>query len=190
MSRCLSDRTLLLIDDGEGSSVQRSHVQECVACAARYRQLGRDLEAISRVLREEPPPQTASHRSRRFAVRWLPRAVALAMILVLVWAGEWLWRIPAAPPSIKGTNNGATWSILDELPANPFLLNDALAMELATEGSGSFDLAGAALEAERPCEWYDLPPMGAAESSIETIEFSGRMPFANCVEISQSPVKR
>ena len=189
MNRCLSDRTLLLIDDGEGSSVQRTHLQECAACAARYRQLGRDLEAISQVLREEPPPQTASHRSRPFALRWLPGTAALAAALLLVWVGVGLWS-PSARLPLTRSNNGATWSILDELPANPFLLNDALAMELATEGAGSYDLAGAVLEAERPCEWYDLPLMGAAESLIETIEFSGSMPFAACVETSQSSVKR
>ena len=190
MSRCLSDRALLLIDDGEGSSIQRTHLKECEACAARYRQLGRDLEVLSRVLQEERPPQTASHRSHPFARRWLPRAAVLAMTLVLVWAGVRLWQSPAAPSAMKGTDNGETWSILDELPSNPFLLNEALAVELATEGAGSYDLATTILEAGRPCEWYDLPPMGVAESSIETIEFSGGMPFATCVEISQSPVNR
>jgi len=190
MSRCLSDRTLLSIDDGEGNSVQRTHLKDCEACAARYRQLSRDLEAISRVLREEPPPQTVSHRSRPFALRWFPGAAALAMALVLVWAGVRLWKSPAVPSPVKGTDNGETWSILDELPSNPFLLNEALAVELATEGAGSYDLATRILEAGRPCEWYDLPPTGAAESSIETIEFSGSMPFAACVEIGQSRVKR
>lgn len=54
MSQCLGQRTLLLIYDGEGNSTQRGHLAECESCAARFRQLGHDLEAISRVLREHP----------------------------------------------------------------------------------------------------------------------------------------
>jgi len=85
MSRCLSDRTLLSIDDGEGSSVQRIHLQECETCAARYRQLSRDLEAITQVLREQPPPLAATDSARPFALRWLPGAAVLALALLLVW---------------------------------------------------------------------------------------------------------
>jgi len=94
------------------------------------------------------------------------------------------------PSSVKGGENGETWSILDELPSNPFLLNEALAVELATEGAGSYDLAATVLEADRPCEWFDLPPTGAAESSIETIEYPRSVPFATCVEVSQFSKKR
>jgi len=190
MSRCLSDRTLLLIEDGERSSVQRTHLKECEACAARYRQLSRDLEAITQVLREQAPPLAATHPARPFALRWLPGAAVLALALLLVWAGVRQWKSPAVPSSAKGGENGETWSILDELPSNPFLLNEAWAVELATEGAGSYDLSTTILEAERPCEWYDLPPTGAAESSIETIEFPGSIPFAACVEVSQSRAKR
>ena len=185
MSRCLSDGALLSIDDGEGSSVQRTHLKECEVCAVRYRQLEQDLEAISQALREEPPPQTVIHRSRPFALRRLPGAAVLALALLLVWAGVRLWRNPAAPSLTKGTNNGATWSILDELPSNLFLLTEALALELATEGTGSYDLAATVLEADRPCEWYDLPGTGGTELLAGNAEFPGGMPFATCVEINQ-----
>lgn len=184
MSRCLSDRTLLSIDDGEGSGVQRTHLRECETCAARYRQLSRDLEAISRVLREEPPPMPLSHRSRPFALRWLSGAGALAMALVLVWAGVTMWSRSVRPP-VEGMTNGESRSIMDELPSNPFLLTEALAVELATEGAGSYDLTTMILEAERPCEWYDLPGTGRAEPLVGDAEFPGGMPFASCVEINQ-----
>jgi len=184
MSRCLSDRALLSIDEGEGSSVQRSHLQECEACGARYRQLSRDLEAITKVLREEPPPQTVIHRTRPFALRWLSGAVALAMAILLTWVGVTMWN-RSVRPSVEGKTNGESRSILDELPLNPLLLAEALAVELATGGAGLYDLAATVLEAGRPCEWYDLPPTGAAESSIETMEFSASVPFAACVEINQ-----
>jgi hypothetical protein len=164
-------------------------LKECEACAARYRQLSRDLEAISQVLRQEPPPIPLGQRSRRFAVRWLPGAAALAMALLLTWTGVAMWSRSVRSP-VEGRTNGESRSILDELPSNPLLLTEALAVELATEGAGFYDLASTVLEAGRPCEWYDLPPTGVAESSIETMEFSGGMPVAGCVEVSKTSKKR
>ena len=79
MNRCLTDRMLFLLHDGEGTGAERLHLTECDACAARYRRLQGDLEAIGQVLREAPPPQSARHFSRPFTVRWLPAAVAVGL---------------------------------------------------------------------------------------------------------------
>ena len=187
MSGCLRDRALLLLYYGGGNSSQRTHLTECEACAARYRQVGRDLEAISQVLREKPLPKTVSHRFRPFSIRWLPAGAALALALVLVWVGVRMWN-PTAQPPLKGTNNGEAWSLVDELPSNLFLLNEAIAGELGTGSARSYNLAAAVLEAERPCEWYDLPAMGMAESSMEDLEIWETMPFATCMEVD--PVAR
>ena len=186
MSGCLKDRTLFLLYYGGATSSQRTHLTECDACATRYRHLGRDLEAISHVLREKPPPKTVTHRFRPFTVRWLPIGAALALALLLVWVSVRIWN-PSAPPPLKGTNNGETWSLMNEFPSNLFLLNEAIAGELWTEGGDSYNLAAAVLEAERPCEWYDLPAMGTAESSMEDLEISGTIPFATCVEVEVNP---
>jgi hypothetical protein len=186
MTGCLKDRTLFLLYYGGATSSQRTHLTECDACATRYRHLGRDLEAISQVLREKPLPKTVTHRFRPFTVRWLPIGAALALALLLVWVSVRIWN-PSAPPPLKGTNNGETWSLMNEFPSNLFLLNEAIAGELWTEGGDSYNLAAAVLEAERPCEWYDLPAMGTAESSMEDLEISGTMPFATCVEVEVNP---
>ena len=186
MTGCLRDRTLLSLYYGGGISSQRTHLTECEACATRYRQLERDLEAISQVLREKPLLKTVTHRFHPFTVRWLPTGAALALALLLVWVGVRMWN-PSARPPHKGTNNGETWTLVDEFPSNFFLLNEAIAGELWTEGADSYNLAAAVLEAERPCEWYDLPAMGIAESSMEDLEISGTMPFATCVEVEVNP---
>jgi hypothetical protein len=186
MSRCLRDRTLLLLYYGGGISSQRTHLTKCEACAARYRQLKRDLEAISQVLREKPYSATVAHRSHPFTVRWWPIGAALALALVLVWVSVRIWN-PSAWPPPKGASNGEAWSLMDELPSNLFLLNEAMAGGLWTEGASSYNLAAAVLEAERPCEWYDLPTMGVAESSMEDSEISGTIPFATCVELGKKP---
>ena len=124
MTRCLRDRTLLSLYYGGGTSAQQTHLTECVACAARYRLVGRDLEAISQVLREKPRPKTVSHRFRPFSVRWLPTTAVLALALVLVWISARMWN-PSARPPLRGINNGESWSLVDEFPSNLFLLNEA-----------------------------------------------------------------
>lgn len=186
MSGCLRDRALLLLYYGGGNSSQRTHLTECEACGARYRQVGRDLEAISQVLREKPPPKTVTHRFRPFTVRWLPIGAALALALLLVWVSARIWN-PSARSPVGGTDNGETWSFVEEFPSTLFLLNEAIAGDLRTGSAGSYDLAAAVLEADRPCEWYDLPAMGMAESSMEDLEISGTIPFAPCVELGKKP---
>lgn len=183
MTGCLTDRALHLLYDGEGSSAERTHLKECEVCATRYRQLGQDLEAITRILRAEPPPQRVRHGFRPVAVRWLPTAAALGLALMLMWEGARIWS-PTGSSPLQRTYNGETWSLLDEFPSLLFLLNEALAAELATEGSGSLDLAARVLEAERPCEWYDLPVSGRAELAMEDLEFSEGTRPAPCIEIN------
>jgi hypothetical protein len=182
MSRCLRTKTLLLIRDEEGNSRQRTHLQECESCAKRYKALGRDLQAITDVLRQPPPPM--SHRFHPLAARRVRAAAALALALVVISVGVRLWT-PAAWLSFTRTGNGENWSMIDDLPTNFFLLNEALAVELATEGSGSYELAATVLEAERFCEWYDLPLPGRTESAIEELEsVDMRHPFT-CIETNQ-----
>ena len=188
MSGCLRDRTLLLLYYGGGEiSSQRTHLTKCEACAARYRQLERDLEAISQVLREKPAPQTVSHRSRPAFARWLPASTALALALLLVWVSVRVWN-PSTRPPVRGTNNGEAWSLMDEFPSSLFLLNEAIIEGPGTGSARSYNLAAAVLEADRPCEWYDLPVMGVTESSIEDLGISETMPFATCMEVN--PVAR
>jgi hypothetical protein len=77
---------------------------------------------------------------------------------------------------------------MDEFPSSLFLLNEAVIGELGTGSARSYNLAAAVLEADRPCEWYDLPAMGVTESSIEDLGFSETIPFATCMEVN--PVAR
>lgn len=183
MSRCLRDRTLLLLYYGGGTKAKRAHLTECETCATRYRQLGHDLESISQVLREKSPPQTVRHRARPSFARWLPATAALALALLLVWVSVRVWN-PSAPPPVRGTNNGEAWSLVDEFPSSLFLLNEAIIGELGTGSARFYNLAAAVLEADRPCEWYDLPAMGVTESSIENLGMPETIPFVTCMEVN------
>jgi hypothetical protein len=189
MNQCLKDETLLLLYEGEETNAQRKHLKECAACAARYRRLENDIGTISRIFREQPPPKTIARSSRLFSIRWLPTTAALATGLLLMLVGVRLWR-PSTQPPLPQASNSDSWSVLDDLPSNPLLLNEALAAELATEGGGSYDLAAAALEIERPCEWYDLPALGRIESATEELDFSEESRPPPCIETEQNNGKR
>jgi hypothetical protein len=189
MNRCLNDRTLFALYGGDENQSRRIHLSECDACTNRYNDLVRDLEAIGRTLRQGPPPDTIRDRHPRFTARWLPAGVTLAIALLLAWTGVRMWTRSGLSP-VDGNRNGETRSILDDLPANPFLTTEALAVELATEGAGSFDLAATVLEAERPCEWYDLPILNRADDGSEALELSEGNSLASCVDIKQDNEKR
>ena len=114
MSRCLSEETLLLLSEGEGTREDRAHLTKCQVCTIRYQRLGKDLTLLGQVLRE-PPPRPVVFRERRFpALRWVPVAVAGVTIVVLLWGrGQWS-ELSQAPPTIPPPSPTAADEIQDE----------------------------------------------------------------------------
>ena len=101
MSRCLRDRTLWNIYEGEGREVQRAHLQDCAACRARYQAFVHTVEGISHRLRETPPPPGRTARASPFALSWQGAVAGVAMLLLLVASGRWPWRVsPPRPPAV------------------------------------------------------------------------------------------
>src|SRR5439155_652012 len=100
MSRCLTDRTLMLLQAGEGGAGERAHLRACPPCATRYRALEDDLGVVADALRADPPPGAARPR-----LRW--RAVgALAATVVLAVGGAWMWRAARVAPPAGGRDVG------------------------------------------------------------------------------------
>ena len=97
MSRCLRERTLWGIYEGEGTAAQQAHLQTCVACHVRYRALVHTLEEISSSLQETPPPPVRMLRPFPYPVRWQSAVVGLAVLLLLVGGSLWLRQVP--PPT-------------------------------------------------------------------------------------------
>ena len=83
MKRCLTERELVLLREGEGPGGCRDHLDACLACASRYRRLRADLEVIGRVLAGDRPPMP-SVRRRGLAPRWWMSAAAAAVAAVFV----------------------------------------------------------------------------------------------------------
>jgi hypothetical protein len=126
MTRCLGERTLWLVREGEGRVDQHAHLRACPRCAARYERLGRDLAAIREALRT--PPARAGRPAVRGDVAWRRRlavAAALALGLGLGGAEAWRWHAAPAPAPAPG--------LADALP---FLADVSAALVAGPENPG------------------------------------------------------
>ena len=91
MKSCLRDRSLLLVHSGEGRATHLAHLEACSDCAARYRQLVRDLELIGHALERMPAAITVRRRSSAPWPRWVTVAAVLAAAGVVAGVEMWLW---------------------------------------------------------------------------------------------------
>jgi hypothetical protein len=103
MKSCLRDRSLLLVHYGEGRAAHLAHLEACSDCAARYRQLVRDLELIGHALERMPAVITVPRRSRAPRSRWVPVAAVLAAGVVVAGVEMWLW--PDTLVMVRGQRN-------------------------------------------------------------------------------------
>jgi hypothetical protein len=149
MSRCLGDRTLWLMSEGEGSRADRVHVASCVACSARLRRLEADLGQLTSVLRA-PPPRVAPTWPRPFRLRWMTAAATLAAMLIVVWVGLW-WQQPAPPTLPMEASQESIWSFMDGVSAALFATVDPGVMS-SPDALPDLDDLQAALAGDWPCD--------------------------------------
>lgn len=91
MTRCLEDKALFLLSEGEANAEQQSHLQSCQTCAKRYHEIKRDLRLITHTLREEPPPLPWIPKAP-ILYRSLPIAAGVLLAIALVLGDSRLWR--------------------------------------------------------------------------------------------------
>jgi hypothetical protein len=96
MIRCLEDKTLFLMSEGEASEEQRSHLQSCQACTERYHEIERDLRLITHTLQREVPPLRFTTSSGSIFFRSLPLAAGVLLAIALVWGESRLWRLDSS----------------------------------------------------------------------------------------------
>jgi len=118
MSRCLTDRTLMLLQAGEGGAGARAHLRACPPCATRYRALEDDLGVVAGALRAGPPPGAERPRLRWRAVGALAATVALAV------GGAWMWRAARVAPPAGGGDVGV---LVEDLAGTLFATPEAVA---------------------------------------------------------------
>ncbi len=149
MSRCLRDRTLWLLSEGEASGEAHAHVASCAFCAARLRRLEQDLSHLRSALSGPPPSLVAPARGWPVHVRWMVPAAALAAMLVVGWFGLW-WRLPS-PPLPMDAGQESIWPFIEGVSAALFSTVEGGFTGTAEQLSGLADLQ-AALAGEWPCE--------------------------------------
>jgi hypothetical protein len=143
MSPCLSDDALDRVHADLGSIAERAHLAGCAACTGRSRQLRRDLDLITAVLRDTREPLTQIAPARR---RWLPAAIGLstAALALLVWVEVAVWRaVTPVPPTMQPQEVAA---ILSDVSASLFSVNGDPVP--ATGDDGPLSLEGMAREVD------------------------------------------
>ena len=130
MTPCLTERTLMLLEAGEGSAEERAHLRTCPRCAARHRALADDLGVIADALRAGPPPGAVHPRLRWRAVGALAATVALAV------GGAWMWRAAQVQPPGSGGDVSAQ---VEDLAGTLFATSEVTAAGEQSDEAAGFD---------------------------------------------------
>jgi hypothetical protein len=149
MSRCLGDRTLWRLSEGEGSCEEHAHVTSCLICAGRLRRLEQDLRHLRSALAEPPLPRLTLVHARPVHLRWTTAAATLAAMIVLAWFGVW-WQRPSPPPPMD-TRQESTWSLIDGVSTALFPSFE-IGFTAIPDRLSDLDDLQAALAGEWPCE--------------------------------------
>jgi hypothetical protein len=152
MTRCLGERTLWLVREGEGRADQHAHLRACARCAARYERLVRDLAAIRDTLRTAPAGAVRPVARGGLARRRLAVAAALALGVGLGGAEAWRWHAAPAPAAPAGLADALPFlaevsAVLVATPESPALLSSGGRIDplFVMEGPPDPELDGEAL---------------------------------------------
>jgi hypothetical protein len=143
MKRCLSERALVRLYLHEGTAAQQVHLRMCADCAERYEQLIGDLGTIGQVL--EAPPVGEIGRVPIWRLRWVPAAIACAVLVVVVLDAAWLRRSSPVEVALRTSDVSA---FATDLSDALFGTNDASVLPVAGVEAPYLE---AALEVGRPC---------------------------------------
>jgi len=149
MSRCVSDRTLWRLSEGETCREERAHVASCGLCAARLRRLEQELSALQGVLAGSAPLQVAPTQQPGLHRRWAAAVATLAAMVMCAWFGVW-WRQPSSPLPTEASQ-ASIWPFIEGV--STALFPDAeIAFSAAPDRLSDLDDLRAALAWEWPCE--------------------------------------
>lgn len=90
MKRCLNEKELVTIHAGDGSNPARTHLESCLTCARRYRDLQGDMETLIAALRR-PRPRSVGLRGLTLTSPWrrgLGWSLAASAIVVAFVCGR------------------------------------------------------------------------------------------------------
>lgn len=142
MTACLSDRMLWALSEGDGSTTERKHLEECGLCAHRVRHLRDDLALIGRALRgREPAPAAAAGRigTGAWALGLMGASLAAALLALFLLQ-------PEAPRSSLASGS-------DGVTALAAFSRTVFAEEGSAAPATDLDVVATAFTVSGPCEW-------------------------------------
>lgn len=163
MSRCVSDRTLWRLSEGEASREARAHVTSCGVCAARLRQLEQEISDLRLVLSGSPPSQVAPTQQPGVRMRWVAAVGTLAALIMFGWFGGW-WRYPALPFPTE-TYQASIWPFIEGVSTALFS-GDETGFSTAPDRLSDLDDLQVALVWEWPCEAREMPANVACDDDL------------------------
>ena len=159
MSRCLSDRNLLSLHVGGGTTAQQAHADQCDACAARAGRLRRDVRQIAAVLGESPAPRVAPPAASRQA--WPALAAGLALAAALLGAPGGRSPAPLTRSTTRGVETVEATRLLQDVSMAMFSIGGDPAMP----APDALAELGSLLDGEAACEpgqGFDARCVGSA----------------------------
>jgi len=154
MSRCLGDRTLWLMFEGDARPEDRAHVASCTGCTARLHRLEQDLGRLRTVLSGPLPVHTKPARLRPTRRRWMTAAATVAILTLTVWLGSW-WQPPLPPALQTEAPQESVWPFIEGLSMALFTPVDAGAIG-SPDPLPDLGALQAALVGDWPCEGQDV----------------------------------
>ncbi len=149
MSRCVSDRTLWLLSEGEACREERAHVTSCGVCAVRLRRLEQEISDLQVVLSGSPPSQVAPTQQPGVRRRWVAAVATLAAMVMFAWFGGW-WRQPPLPLPTE-VHQASIWPFIEGVSTALFP-GAEIGFNTAPDRLSDLDDLQAALAWEWPCE--------------------------------------
>jgi hypothetical protein len=149
MSRCVDDRTLWLLSEGDASRESRAHVDSCTTCTARLRRLEQDLNSLRSALAASPPSPAGLSWGRSTRGRWRASTAALAAMVVLAWFGVWWQHL--LPSRSMEMHQESIWPFIEGVSAALFASVES-GLPVPLERESDFDDLQAALADGWLCE--------------------------------------
>ncbi len=156
--RCLRERTLVRLAEGDGTRRQQRHLARCAPCAARYTAIvdarGTAAAVLRAAWRFSPPRTGAGAPGRRAPLRTrellrlaAPLAIAASLVVALAVGARYAGEI--AGGAARPASAVAADPSLDELARDVFTIDDAAVWLEADADDTRWE---AALLGDRPCE--------------------------------------
>jgi hypothetical protein len=160
MSRCVSDRTLWRLSEGEARREERDHVTSCSLCTTRLRRLEEELHDLQVILSSSPPSRGVPTEHPDLRRRRVAAVAMVAAMIMAAWFGVW-WQRPSSPLAPEAPP-ASIWPFIEGVSAALFPSAE-VGFGTTTDRLSDLDDLQAALGWEWPCDGRETLPYWACD---------------------------